>query len=426
MNLNLLRYVASTFWAMPKDRLLTLWALITRGAIGAPQGGTAEAAEAIEARRGDDFEMIPVPDAKMQMTGTIAVIPVYGEITPRANIFTMLFGGATLDRFKGQFRRALSDEGVKAIILRFDSPGGAVDGVTEMAAEIYAARGQKPIVAIADTLMASAALWLGSQADQVVAMPSAMIGSVGVVAMHEDVSKMLADLGVNITLLASDENKTAGNPFEPLSEAARADIQAKIDDMAGTFRADVARGRGITAKQVKDTYGEGRLLTPKEARAVGMIDRIETFDALVARLASRRVAVGQRAATFVPTADAMKSLGIADIFEMDDEDAAGVTVRVAFEDGTSKDMAAADYLPWLMSVLPAQTTVSVVTDNVVSEPDEDHIETQPFEVTLDLAASAALATAVGAAGVIGGPDPRADYFRTAVALAEARGREHGV
>jgi ClpP class serine protease len=117
----------------------------------------------------------------------------------------------------------LADSDVKAIVLDVDSPGGVISGVAELAGELRGLRGgAKPIVAHADYLVASAAYWIASQADEIIATPSALVGSVGVYSMHVDQSGWLEQLGIKVTLVAEPAQKVEGNPFDPLGADAEA------------------------------------------------------------------------------------------------------------------------------------------------------------------------------------------------------------
>lgn len=263
---------AGVVWAMLEPAIRVVCERL-RAAVGDP---------AVLVAAGEDRER------PFETTGTVAVIPVVGEIFPRANLYTYYYGGASLDRIRQQFRKALADDTIKAVVFRVDSPGGLVDGVPEFTAEVLKARGTKPIVALADTLMCSAAYWIASAADEVSATPSARVGSIGCYTQHEDVSRMLDTAGITVTLIASDPRKVEGNSYEPLSDEAHAQLKGVVDDVAGTFRADVAKGRGVTAAHVKQHFGEGRVFSAKDAKAAGLIDRVETFDQLLTRVAGGR------------------------------------------------------------------------------------------------------------------------------------------
>jgi signal peptide peptidase SppA len=231
-------------------------------------------------------------------TGAVSVIPVHGAIEHRSDwIAEMLGTGASVETLREAIRAELANPAVKAIVLDVDSPGGSVAGITELAAEIRAARGgPKPIVAVANTMAASAAYWLAASCDEMVATPSAQVGAIGIYAVHEDVSRMLDSLGVTMTIVSAGPHKVDGNEFEPLSDEARADIQKRVDSTYDQFIEDVAAGRRVSADQVRADFGGGRVLTAKEALKAGMVDRIGTLSATVQRLALSSGPVSRRMA----------------------------------------------------------------------------------------------------------------------------------
>ncbi len=222
--------------------------------------------------------------------GAVAVLPLTGLIAHRASAFEDVSAppGTSVQRFTVRFREALADPDVAAILIDVDSPGGAVDGVAELAAEIAAARGRKPIVAVANTLAASAAYWIATQADELVVSPSAEVGSIGVFAAHQEFSRMDERIGVTTTLISAGKFKTEANPYEPLTDEARAAIQARVDDYYRMFVDAVARGRGVTAAAVRSGFGEGRVVGARDAVGLGMADRVATFDETLARLRAGR------------------------------------------------------------------------------------------------------------------------------------------
>ena len=210
--------------------------------------------------------------------GSIAVIPIHGVIEHRSSFLLEVFGGTSIEDIRGQLRTALRDPQVSAIVLDIDSPGGGVAGVTELATEIRNARSQKRIVAMANTTAASAAYWLASQAHQVMVSPSGQVGSVGVYAVHFDVSRALDAEGITPTIISAGDRKADGNEFEPLSDDARTEMQRRVDAFYGSFVSDVARGRGVPAATVRDDYGKGSVLLASEALAARMVDGIGTLD----------------------------------------------------------------------------------------------------------------------------------------------------
>jgi capsid assembly protease len=210
--------------------------------------------------------------------GAVAVVPLYGMLAHRGSFWSMYFGGATVENLTDQLRQAVNDPLVSAIVLDVDSPGGDVEGIDELASEIYAARKQKPITAISNSLCASAAYYLASQASEIMVSPSSLTGSIGVYTAHEDDSKFLDDMGVKITLIKYGENKAEGNPYEPLSDPARDHMQDMVNTFGEMFDKAVARGRGMKAEDVHNKFGQGRVFDAKKAVAMGMADKVGTFD----------------------------------------------------------------------------------------------------------------------------------------------------
>jgi signal peptide peptidase SppA len=182
----------------------------------------------------------------------------------------------------------MADPNVTAIVIDVDSPGGSVSGVDELAAEIYAARGKKTIVAISNTLNASAALYISSAASELVVMPSSLTGSIGVYNAHEDDSEYLAKLGIKITLISAGKFKVEGNPYEPLDPVALAAQKLLVDGYYNLFVKAIAKFRGVKVAEVTDGFGEGRVLMAADAVASGMADRIGTLDTVLAKFGVKR------------------------------------------------------------------------------------------------------------------------------------------
>lgn len=279
----ILEYVSTHPWAVQLETLDAIVEILRLRT----EGGRLEDAEimtrvaAARGRQGDRAN-----------AGAIGVIPIYGVIMPRANLMTEMSGGTTVEGIRGAFRSALRDEEVTRIVFDVDSPGGSVEGIPELAAEIRDARGIKPMTAIANYTMASAAYWLGAQADEIVASPSALVGSVGVYGVHEDWSAANEVRGVKPTYIHAGRFKVEGNPDSPLTEEAAAHIQSLVDATHDLFIRDLASARSVAQKAVREGFGEGRAFHPEGALARGMVDRIDTFDAVLAskppRMRARR------------------------------------------------------------------------------------------------------------------------------------------
>lgn len=261
------------------------WAILP-GALSDPRWLGAARAKALRVEHqaqlvGQGMEM---HGGAMRM-GSVSIVPIYGVIEYRCDWLLEYFGGTSVETIRESLMSELADPNVKAIVLDIDSPGGTVAGITEFAAEIRTMRGgAKPIVTVYDTLGASAACWIGSQADEAVVTPSGHVGSIGVYAIHQEVSRMLEGMGITTTIISAGPFKTEGNEYEPLTEAAKADLQDRVNVSYGTFLADEAAGRRLPLNSVEPKFGGGRVLDAKDALSAGLVDRIETLGQTVGRL----------------------------------------------------------------------------------------------------------------------------------------------
>lgn len=278
---HILQAVMSAPWAILPMKLAIIRDLLAFRAAG----GKLSAEEIAGRMAANQRDLEAAKDSTATRAGgAVAVLPLIGTIIPRADIFTEMSGGVSVQRFTANFRQALNNPDVASIVIDVDSPGGQVGGVDELASEIFNARGQKPITAVANTLAASAAYWIATAADELVVSPSGEVGSIGVFAMHEDISKMLEMEGVAVNLISAGKYKVEGNPFEPLTEEARTSVQSRVDEYYEMFVSAVARNRGVKRTDVRNGFGEGRTVGAKQALALGMADRVATLDETITRL----------------------------------------------------------------------------------------------------------------------------------------------
>ncbi len=282
---NIVRTISETPWAIMPGKLAQIVEVVNLRA-----SGVELSEEEIAARIGARHDERHVPQA-----GAVAVLPLIGVISQRMNMFMETSGGTSTELFGAAFRQMVADPSVGTIVIDVDSPGGSVSGVPELAQEIFKARGSKPIIAVANSLAASAAYWIATAADELVVTPSSLVGSIGVLSVHEDWSKMLEMKGVDHTIIQAGRFKSEGNPFEPLSDEARADIQKKVDTYYDMFVTGVAHHRGATKTTVLADFGQGRVFNAEEAVALGMADRIGTLGETIARLVPQTTSTGARA-----------------------------------------------------------------------------------------------------------------------------------
>ena len=280
----LLSEFLTTPWALMPERLQAMSGILTRWSVGEPPSD-----ETLFQVNTDRL----IRDTRKQMaaasTGTgIAVLPLYGVVTQRGNMVDDISGpGSTsTQQFTSVLRQMLTDDTVGQILIDIDSPGGSVYGVSELASEIVKARTQKPVIAVANSLTASAAYWIGCSASEFYVTPGGEVGSIGVWQAHFDYSKALEEEGVKPTLISAGKFKVEGNPYVPLDEQAQAFMQSRVDDYYNAFVEAVAVGRGVSISDVRDGMGEGRVLGADAALAMNMVDGISTFDEVLAKMQS--------------------------------------------------------------------------------------------------------------------------------------------
>lgn len=278
----LLSEFLTTPWALMPERLQAMSGILTRWSAGEPPSD--ETLFQVNTDR-------VLRDTRKQMaaasTGTgIGVLPLYGVVTQRGNMVDDISGpGSTsTQQFTSVLRQMLADDTVGQILIDIDSPGGSVYGVAELASEIVKARDQKPVIAVANSLAASAAYWIGCSASEFYVTPGGEVGSIGVWQAHFDYSKALEEEGVKPTLISAGKFKVEGNPYVPLDEQAQAFMQSRVDDYYNAFIEAVAKGRGVSTNDVRSGMGEGRVLGADAALAGGMVDGIATFDDVLSRM----------------------------------------------------------------------------------------------------------------------------------------------
>ncbi len=240
---------------------------------------------AVEARIGRPLKN----EAKSyQVIDGVAVLELSGPIARRMNLIMQISGGTSSELFRRDFLQAIDDPTVSAVVMAINSPGGTVDGTQELADTIYAQRGKKPVVALAEGTMASAAYWIGAAADAIyMSDATAMVGSIGVVASHVDVSKAEEMAGQKTTEITAGRYKRIASEYEPLTSEGRAEIQAKVDALYAVFVDSVATYRGVSVEDVLTRMADGKVFVGKEAMEAGMVDGVSNLDALIAQLTQK-------------------------------------------------------------------------------------------------------------------------------------------
>ncbi len=210
--------------------------------------------------------------------GRTAVFDVYGAIVPRANLFSEWSGGTSCELLARDVALAADSEEIDDLLFVIHSPGGEVTGVSELAALI---RGiTKPKRAYISGMGCSAAYWLASACDSITVADTALVGSIGVMAVYVDDSKALEDAGYERLTFVSSQSPRKNR--DPKSAGGRADVQKRIDALAAVFVETVARNRNTDVATVLAKFGQGGVLVGTEAVKAGLVDRVGSYAAMFA------------------------------------------------------------------------------------------------------------------------------------------------
>ena len=216
----------------------------------------------------------------------IAIVPVLGPLVARGDWLTALLGASTYGAVAEMVAAAAEDPAVRGILLEMDSPGGEVGGLFDLVDTIgvIKTRSGKPLWAVASEAALSAAYAIASAADRLYVTRTGEVGSIGVVAVHLDGSGADAMAGLKWTLIGAGARKTDGNPHEPLSPRATADIQTDVDHLYDDLVALVARNRKRGADAVR--AGEAAIWRDERAIAAGFADGIGTVAQVAGELSA--------------------------------------------------------------------------------------------------------------------------------------------
>ncbi len=210
-----------------------------------------------------------------------AIIPLYGPITARSDLFSFFLGGTSLSDLAKDFQTALDDDQVKAILFDVDSPGGVALGPSEMADAIFKARGKKPIWSYVGRNCSSAAYWIASATEKIIANPSALLGSIGVVTTIPVQEQPDSEGYKNIEIVSS--NAKQKRP-DPRTEEGMAEIKRELNDLEAQFIEAIAKYRNVSLSAVKNDFGQGGVLIGKNAIDCGMADSLGSYEEVIAKL----------------------------------------------------------------------------------------------------------------------------------------------
>ncbi len=221
----------------------------------------------------------------------VAVVAIQGIITKADSMWNRLCGMTSSQLAQQDLQAALDDRLAHSVLLWIDSPGGMVDGTEELANAVYAARQVKPIVALGDGCMCSAAYWVGAAAERVyITSNTTEVGSIGVVTAHTDISGAEAQQGIKTTEITSGKYKRIASQHGPLTQEGLDYIKGMLDHIYTLFVDSVSKFRGVSVDTVLAQMADGRVFLGQQAVEAGLVDGVSTMSDLVAQLNQDRKA----------------------------------------------------------------------------------------------------------------------------------------
>lgn len=285
---NMVAMAARRAWAMKPDVLAAMMLTLADAAAhdGPPDSVARRIALALGSSRMDKLAARRGEGdlAPYDLRGSVAVIPVGGVIL-KGKEEAFWYGGTSTQGVQEALAAAKADARVKSAMVLVHSPGGSVEGVADLAQSMRDFGASKPLATYSQDLAASAGLWIASQSATRYANESAMVGSIGVYTVLADVSAMLQQWGIDLTLISTGEYKglTADGK---VTDAAKADVQREVNDYLGLFVQDVARGTGLSESHVK-SLADGRVHLAGAAKAMGLVTAVADLGTALAEMEAR-------------------------------------------------------------------------------------------------------------------------------------------
>jgi protease-4 len=195
-----------------------------------------------------------------------------------------------------ELRRLREMPWVKAIVVRVDSPGGAVAPTQEIFEEIQRAKKKKPFIASMGSTAASGGYYIASACDNILANAGTLTGSIGVIMQLTNVEELMKKVGVKGINVKSGANKDLGSPFQPLSPEGRQILQSLVDDVHSQFVVAVAQSRGMDEAVVRK-LADGRIYSGAQAKDLGLVDQIGTLEDAI-EMAAKRAGIAAEPAVY--------------------------------------------------------------------------------------------------------------------------------
>jgi len=211
--------------------------------------------------------------------GKIAVISLSGTITTESS---SLFSGSTItpELVRDYLTKAEKDTAVKAIVFRIDSPGGEITPCQEILLEIERVKGTMPVVVSMGGTAASGGYYISTKADKIVALPTTMTGSIGVISQVMNIEGLLEKLGIQIETFKGGKYKDMYSGFREMTPEEKDIMQQMIDEYYEQFIEVVVEGRGLSKEEVRN-LATGQIYTGTEAKELGLVDELGDLDTAI-------------------------------------------------------------------------------------------------------------------------------------------------
>lgn len=267
----LLAQFRSSKWAITPEWYANLERILEERAAGQPL--TPEARAEMEAQT--------YGAATDRQPDKVAVLQVYGPIVPRADLISEYSALASHQGIAQALRAAADDDSVREIIMDVDSPGGAVAGIDVSLEAMRYAAAKKSVTVVCEGILASAAYWIGAQANRVVVTPTAIVGSISVIMDHRDITEAQRQMGIKTTILATGKWKSLGHSTEPLTDEGKDKLLGEMMQVHDLFVADIAAGRRVSAEAAQERWADGSVWIGGQALDAGLVDEIGTMQSVL-------------------------------------------------------------------------------------------------------------------------------------------------
>lgn len=263
-----LHYAQETPWAITENALNTILTIAQR---------KQDLQQWAAGQLGEEVEQTPFSDIR----DGVAVVSVAGPLFRYANFFTRISGATSYDIIANDVKSHMNNPDVHSVVLDVDSPGGEVNGVSELSKLIFESRGVKPIHAYVSGDAASGAYWVASATDSITASDTSALGSIGVVATLRSYTN---DSVIEIVSSQSPHKRLDVNTDE-----GKRRIQNQIDELAQVFIDAVAKHRGVDPPTVKKEFGGGDVFIGQHAVTAGLADQVGSLDTLITQLIKKHL-----------------------------------------------------------------------------------------------------------------------------------------